>query len=45
MNIEYLSDKVEKAESIFNNILYLKPEDRIISPQANVVDDLKMHLI
>jgi len=41
MNIEYLSDKVEKVESIFNNILYLKPEDRIISPQANVVDDLK----
>jgi len=41
MNIEYLSDKVEKVESIFNNILYLKPEDRIISPQANIVDDLK----
>lgn len=41
MNIEYLSDKVEKVESIFNNILYLKPEDRIISPQTNVVDDLK----
>ena len=41
MNIENLSYKVEKVESIFNNILYLKPEDRLISPPANVVEDLK----
>lgn len=41
MNIEFLSEKVEKLESIFLNILYLKPEDRDISPDINILTDMK----
>ena len=41
MNIEFLPEKIEKLESVFLNILYLKPEDRIISPDMSVLGDLK----
>lgn len=41
MNIEMLPEKVERLESVFNNILYLKPEDRIIRPNVNTMAELK----
>lgn len=41
MNIELLPDKIEKLESVFLNILYLKPEDRIINPDISILGDLK----
>ena len=41
MNIEFLPEKVEKLESIFLNILYLKPEDQDISPDVNILSDMK----
>lgn len=41
MNIELLPEKIEKLESVFLNILYLKPEDRIIAPDMSVLGDLK----
>ena len=39
--MEFLTENVEKMESIFLNILYLKPEERSISPDRRVLDDLK----
>jgi hypothetical protein len=41
MNIELLPEKVEKLESVFVNILYLKPEDRIIAPNMSALNDLR----
>lgn len=41
MNIELLAEKIEKLESVFLNILYLKPEDRVITPDMSILDDLK----
>ena len=41
MNIELLPEKVEKLESVFVNILYLKPEDRVISPSMSILEDLR----
>lgn len=41
MNIELLPEKVEKLESVFLNILYLKPEDRVINPDMSILNDLK----
>lgn len=41
MNIEFLPEKVEKLESVFLNILYLKPEDRLVSPDIRILNDLK----
>ena len=41
MNIELLAEKIEKLESVFLNILYLKPEDRIITPDMSILSDLK----
>lgn len=41
MNIELLPEKIEKLESVFLNILYLKPEERIIAPDMSVLGDLK----
>lgn len=41
MNIELLPEKIEKLESVFLNILYLKPEDRVISPDMSILGDLK----
>ena len=41
MNIEYLSEKVEKLESVFVNILYLKPEDRVVAPNMSNLADLR----
>lgn len=36
-----LNQSIEKLESVFSNILYLKPEDRIITPTINNLNDLK----
>ena len=41
MNIEYLAQKVEKLESVFVNILYLKPEDRVVAPNMTNLADLR----
>lgn len=41
MNIELLPEKIEKLESVFLNILYLKPEDRVINPDMSILSDLK----
>lgn len=41
MNIEYLAEKVEKLESVFVNILYLKPEDRVVAPNMTNLADLR----
>lgn len=41
MNIELLPEKVEKLESVFLNILYLKPEDRIVAPNMANLEDLR----
>jgi len=41
MNIELLAEKIEKLESVFLNILYLKPEDRVITPDMSILNDLK----
>lgn len=41
MNTEFLSSKVEKMESVFLNMLYLKPEERVIAPDINILGDLK----
>ena len=42
MNIELLAEKVEKLESVFANILYLKPEASIVSPTVPNLEDLTM---
>lgn len=41
MNVEFLPEKVDKLESVFSNILYLKPEDRIVTPNMNNLGDLR----
>lgn len=41
MNTEFLSERIEKLESVFLNIMYLKPEERIIAPNMNTLGDLK----
>ena len=41
MNIEYLAEKVEKLESVFVNILYFKPEDRVVAPNMTNLADLR----
>ena len=41
MNIEFLPEKVEKLESVFVNILYLKPEDRVVAPNMSNLSDLR----
>lgn len=40
MNTEFLTEKVERLESVFNNILYLKAEDRLINPNAGNIEDM-----
>ena len=40
MNIEFLSDRVEKLESVFNNIMYMKAEDRLINPTNSNLKDM-----
>ena len=42
MNIELLPEKIEKLESVFLNILYLKPEERIISPDMTAAESIKV---
>ncbi len=44
MNIEFLPEKVEKLESVFTNILYLKPEERVVAPNMSNLDDLRVIL-
>lgn len=44
MNIELLNDRIEKIESAINNIMYLKPEERIIKPTNYNLEDLKILL-
>lgn len=44
MNIEFLNEKVEKLESVFTNILYLKPEERVVAPNISNLDDLRVIL-
>lgn len=41
-NVELLSFKIEKLESVFLNILCQKPEDRVISPNSTLLDDLRV---
>ena len=41
MNTNFLKEKVEKLESVFSNILYLKPEDRLVTPNMSNLDDLR----
>ena len=41
MNSELIPAKIEKLESTFLNILYMKPEDRIVAPTMNSLNDLK----
>lgn len=41
MNNEFLSANIEKLESVFLNIMYLKPEERIITPSVSFLNDLK----
>lgn len=41
MDIEMMKDKIEKLESVVNNIMYLKPEERIINPTNSSLEDLK----
>jgi hypothetical protein len=41
MNTNFLKEKVEKLESVFSNILYLKPEDRLVTPNMSNLGDLR----
>ena len=41
MNIELLSLKIEQLESAFLNILCQKPDDSVVKPDMNTLDDLK----
>lgn len=41
MTGDLLAEKIEKLESVFLNILYLKPEERLISPNISNLGDLK----
>ena len=41
MDTTLLSGKIEKLESVFLNILYLKPEDQVIAPGMTILADLK----
>lgn len=41
MNIDLLPGKVERLESVFTNILYLKPEDRLVSFNMSLANDLR----
>ena len=41
MNEIGLNNLVEKLESVFLNILYLKPEERLVAPNINHLTDIK----
>ena len=41
MTMLILAEKVEKLESVFVNILYLKPEDRVVAPNMTNLADLR----
>lgn len=41
MTGDLLAEKIEKMESVFLNILYLKPEERVIAPSMSTLGDLK----
>ena len=40
-DIEFLQTNVERLESVFLNILYMNSDDKIISPDINILGDLK----
>lgn len=40
-NVEMLPEKIERLESVFLRILYLKPEERIVAPDMGILGDLK----
>lgn len=41
MNEIALNEIVEKIDSVFLNILYLKPEERMVTPSISLLNDLK----
>ena len=41
MTAEMLNERVDKLRSVFLNILYLNPEERIINPSMTILTDLK----
>ena len=41
MTGDLLAEKIEKLESVFLYILYLKPEERVVSPNMSTLGDLK----
>lgn len=41
MNVMKMSELAQKIESVFLNILYLKPEERLVAPNASLLADLK----
>lgn len=41
MNEIAMKEIVEKIDSVFLNILYLKPEERLIAPTVSILSDLK----
>lgn len=44
MNEFTMQEAVEKLESVFLNILYLKPEDRLVTPNINHLTDINTAL-
>lgn len=41
MTGEFLENKVDKLKSVFLNIIYLNPEERIINPSMTILNDLR----
>lgn len=44
MNGEMLPEKIEKLESVFLNILYSKPDERLVAPNLGILGDIKSAL-
>ena len=42
--MDRLNDKVERLESVFLNIIRLKPEERLIAPNISHLTDIKTAL-
>ena len=41
MTAEMLNERVDKLRSVFLNILYMNPEERVVYPAMNILSDLK----
>ena len=41
MTAEMLNERVDKLRSVFLNILYMNPDERVINPSMNILSDLK----